>query len=86
MEWVKITNVMPHVIRYNLYGRRKHMRGQIVFITGSSSGIGRETAYRFSQEGARLVLSFNKGKKEVRRLNDDATDWVRKTLFSFILT
>jgi NAD(P)-dependent dehydrogenase (short-subunit alcohol dehydrogenase family) len=58
----KIRNVMPHVIRYNLYGRRKRMRGQIVFITGSSSGIGRETAYRFSQEGARLVLSFNKGK------------------------
>jgi NAD(P)-dependent dehydrogenase (short-subunit alcohol dehydrogenase family) len=38
------------------------MREQIVFITGSSSGIGQETAYRFSKEGARLVLSFNKGK------------------------
>jgi NAD(P)-dependent dehydrogenase (short-subunit alcohol dehydrogenase family) len=53
---------MTHVIRYNLYGRRKNMRGQIVFVTGSSSGIGRETAYRFAQEGSKLVLSFNKGK------------------------
>jgi NAD(P)-dependent dehydrogenase (short-subunit alcohol dehydrogenase family) len=38
------------------------MRGQVVFITGSSSGIGRETAYRFAKVGARLVLTFNKGK------------------------
>lgn len=46
------------------------MRGQVVFITGSSSGIGRETAYRFAQAGARLVLTFNKGKsrgEEVER-------------------
>jgi len=46
------------------------MRGKVVLITGSSSGIGRETAYRFAQEGARLVLTFNKGKsrgQEVER-------------------
>lgn len=39
------------------------MRGQVVFITGSSSGIGRETAYRFAQEGSRLVLTYNRGKR-----------------------
>jgi len=38
------------------------MKGQIVFITGSSSGIGRETAFRFAQEGAKLVLSYNRGR------------------------
>jgi NAD(P)-dependent dehydrogenase (short-subunit alcohol dehydrogenase family) len=38
------------------------MKGQIVFITGSSSGIGRETAYRFSKAGAKLVLTYYKGK------------------------
>jgi NAD(P)-dependent dehydrogenase (short-subunit alcohol dehydrogenase family) len=46
------------------------MRGQVVLITGSSSGIGREIAYRFAKEGARLVLTFNKGKsrgQEVER-------------------
>jgi len=37
------------------------MKGQIVFITGSSSGIGRETAFRFAREGAKLVLSYNRG-------------------------
>jgi short-subunit dehydrogenase len=39
------------------------MKGQVVFITGSSSGIGRETAYRFAQAGTKLVLTYNHGKK-----------------------
>ena len=38
------------------------MKGQIVFITGSSSGIGRETAYRFAKAGAKLILSYYRGK------------------------
>jgi NAD(P)-dependent dehydrogenase (short-subunit alcohol dehydrogenase family) len=38
------------------------MKEQVVLITGSSSGIGRETAYRFAQTGAKIVLSYNKGK------------------------
>lgn len=39
------------------------MKGQVVLITGASSGIGRETAYRFAQEGTRLALTYNKGEK-----------------------
>lgn len=38
------------------------MKGKIVLITGASSGIGRETARRFAREGARLVLTYNRGK------------------------
>ncbi len=38
------------------------MKGKVVMITGASSGIGRETAQRFASEGARLVLTYNKGK------------------------
>lgn len=39
------------------------MKDQVVLITGSSSGIGRETAYRFASEGARVVLTFYRGKR-----------------------
>lgn len=42
--------------------KRVSVKGQVVVITGASSGIGRETAYRFAQEGARLVLTYYKGK------------------------
>jgi NAD(P)-dependent dehydrogenase (short-subunit alcohol dehydrogenase family) len=33
------------------------IEGSVVVITGASSGIGRATAHRFAQEGARLVLA-----------------------------
>jgi NAD(P)-dependent dehydrogenase (short-subunit alcohol dehydrogenase family) len=38
------------------------MKNKVVLITGSSSGIGRETALRFASAGARLVLTYCKGK------------------------
>lgn len=38
------------------------MKGQIVLITGSSSGIGRETAFRFAEAGAKVVLTYRRGK------------------------
>jgi NAD(P)-dependent dehydrogenase (short-subunit alcohol dehydrogenase family) len=37
------------------------MKGRVVLITGASSGIGRETAYRFAQAGTSLVLTYHKG-------------------------
>ncbi|MCX5716917.1 MAG: SDR family NAD(P)-dependent oxidoreductase [Nitrospirae bacterium] len=44
------------------------MKNQVILITGSSSGIGRETAYRFASEGAKLVLTYYKGKTRGERV------------------
>ncbi|MBI5583804.1 MAG: SDR family oxidoreductase [Deltaproteobacteria bacterium] len=38
------------------------MKGQIILITGASSGIGRETAYRLAKAEAKLILTYNRGK------------------------
>jgi short-subunit dehydrogenase len=43
------------------------VKGKVVLITGSSSGIGRETAYRFAQTGVKLVLTYNRGKARGER-------------------
>jgi len=43
---------------------RMHLKGKIVLITGSSMGIGREDAYKFAQEGCKLIITYNKHKKE----------------------
>jgi len=40
------------------------MKNKKVLITGSSVGIGRYTAYRFSKEGTNLIITYNKGKEE----------------------
>ena len=40
------------------------LKNKIVLITGSSLGIGRETAFKFAQEGCKVVVTYYKDKKE----------------------
>jgi len=39
------------------------LENNVVFVTGSSSGIGRETAIKFSEEGSKVVVTYNHGKE-----------------------
>jgi NAD(P)-dependent dehydrogenase (short-subunit alcohol dehydrogenase family) len=43
------------------------VKGPVILITGSSSGIGRETAYRFAREGWRVILTYYRGKTRGER-------------------
>ncbi|MEF8832543.1 MAG: SDR family oxidoreductase [Candidatus Thermoplasmatota archaeon] len=40
-----------------------NLKESVVFVTGSSSGIGKETAIRFSEVGSKVVVTYNRGKE-----------------------
>jgi NAD(P)-dependent dehydrogenase (short-subunit alcohol dehydrogenase family) len=40
------------------------VKNRVVLITGSSVGIGRETAFKFAAEGFRLVITYRRNRKE----------------------
>lgn len=40
------------------------LKNKVVVITGSSIGIGRETAYKFAKEGCKVVITYYKDKNE----------------------
>ncbi|MFP4051426.1 MAG: SDR family NAD(P)-dependent oxidoreductase [Thermoplasmata archaeon] len=40
-----------------------NIQGKTVLVTGSSSGIGRETVKKFAEEGSRVIITYNSGKK-----------------------
>ena len=40
------------------------LKDKAVLITGSSIGIGRETAFKFAEEGCKVVITYYKDKKE----------------------
>lgn len=40
------------------------LKEKVIVITGSSTGIGRETAFKFAKEKCKVVVTYYKGKKE----------------------
>lgn len=50
------------------------MKGKVVLITGSSLGIGAETAFKFSQEGCKVVITYYKDKKEAEEVSKKCQD------------
>lgn len=44
------------------------LKDEVVFVTGSSIGIGRATAFEFSKEGSRLVVTYRSNKIEAEKV------------------
>lgn len=59
----------------------KRFKEKTVIVTGAGSGIGRATAIRFAQEGARVVLVG----RTAETLKETAKNF-RKIILGFILT
>jgi 3-oxoacyl-[acyl-carrier protein] reductase len=47
------------------------LNDKVVIITGASRGIGRAIAKRFAQEGAKVVINYNKSEDKASRLVDE---------------
>jgi 3-oxoacyl-[acyl-carrier protein] reductase len=47
-----------------MVNEKLQLRSKVVLITGSSIGIGRETAYKFAQEGCKVIITYHKDKAE----------------------
>lgn len=61
---------MSALTREDCYANASKLNGRVVLITGGGSGFGRETALKFTELGARVVLGDvdKKGLEETCRL------------------
>lgn len=53
-----------------VHGKISFMKGKVVLITGSSIGIGAQTALKFSEEGCKVVVTYFKDKREAEEIGE----------------
>lgn len=58
----------------------KRMTNKVALITGSSRGIGKETAIRLAKEGYDIVINYARSKKAAQETADEITALGRKVL------
>ena len=51
------------------------LKDKVVLVTGSSSGIGKETAVKFAQRGCSVVITYNKGKEKGERVLKECEEY-----------
>jgi 3-oxoacyl-[acyl-carrier protein] reductase len=58
------------------------LQGKVVLVTGAGRGIGRSISKLFAEEGAKLIINYNKSEREARSLAEDLMKSGQDTLLA----
>lgn len=62
------------------------LKNKVVLITGSSIGIGKETALAFAKEGSKIIITYNTNKKEAEKTLKECKKLTECLLFHLYVT